>query len=110
MATLTKQLILILVLVVGLPAFVGFSAQPAAAASDPVVFDQLQTRRRALLTRESNLMRDQDDLFKRMEDLKRRQDADAANQLNEVCRRVDTKSWELRQVRQDIREVDTRLL
>lgn len=106
-----KQLVLALVAFIALPAMVALNSQPAQAiVNDPGVIDQLLNRKRALQTREYFLMRDTDDLLRRKEDLKRRNDTDSVWQLNEVCRKIDTKNWDLQQVRLDIREVNLRLL
>lgn len=106
-----KQIALALVAFIALPATVALNSQPAQAiVNDPGVIDQLLTRKRALQTREYFLMRDTDDLMRRKEDLKRRNDSDAVWQLNEVCRKIDTKNWDLQQIRLDIREVNLRLL
>lgn len=106
-----KQMILALVAVITLPAMVALNSQPAQAiVSDPGVLDQLFARKRALQTREYYLLRDTDDLMRRKEDLKRRYDSDSVWQLNDVCRRIDAKNWDLQQVRLDIRDVNMRLL
>lgn len=106
-----KQIVLALVAFIALPAMVALNSQPAQAiVNDPGVIDQLLTRKRALQSREYFLMRDTDDLMRRKEDLKRRNDSDAVWQLNEVCRKIDSKNWDLQQVRLDIREVNLRLL
>lgn len=106
-----KQMTLALVAFIVLPAMVALNSQPAQAiVADPGYIDQLQTRKRALQTREYYLMRDTDDLLRRKEDLKHRNDSEAVWQLNEVCRKIDLKSWDLQQVRLDIRDVNTRLL
>ena len=106
-----KKAILAMVAVV-LPAAVALNSQPAQAAitTDPGVIDQLQNRKRALQTREYYLMRDTDDLLRRREELKQKNDSDSVWQLNEVCRKLDLKSWDLQQVRLDIRDVNVRLL
>ncbi len=106
-----KQIVLALVATIALPAMVALNSQPAQAiVTDPGVIDQLQNRKRALQTREYYLMRDTDDLLRRKEDLKQKSDSDAVWQLNDVCRKIDLKSWDLQQVRLDIRDVNTRLL
>jgi hypothetical protein len=105
-----KQMSLALV-AFNLLAMVALNCQPAQAiVSDPGYIDQLQNRKRALQTREFYLMRDTDDLLKRKEDLKQKTDSDSVWQLNEVCRKIDLKSWDLQQVRLDIRDVNLRLL
>ncbi len=106
-----KQIVLALVAFIVLPMTVALNSQPAQAiVADPGYIDQLQNRKRALQTREFYLMRDTDDLLRRKEDLKQRTDSDSVWQLNEVCRKIDLKSWDLQQVRLDIRDVNVRLL
>lgn len=78
--------------------------------ADPSIVGQLNDRRRFLLTREFILMRDYDDLLRRIDDLKRRGDADSQRQLNELCSKSDSKFTELRRVRLDIRDIDYRLM
>jgi len=106
-----KKAILAMVAVV-LPAAVALTSQPAQASiiTDPGVIDQLQNRKRALQTREYYLMRDTDDLLRRRDELKQKNDSDSVWQLNEVCRKLDAKSWDLQQIRLDIRDVNLRLL
>jgi len=95
-----------------LPAVVALESQPAQAAiiTDPGVIDQLQNRKRALQTREYFLMRDTDDLLRRRDELKQKDDSDSVWQLNDICRKIDAKSWDLQRVRLDIRDVNLRLL
>lgn len=105
-----KQIVLAVIASITLPAMVAFNVQPAQAMiTDPGVIDQLQNRKRALQAREFYLIRDQDDLLRKREEIKRDPNADSW-QLNEVCRKIDNKTWELQQVRLDIRDVNTRLL
>ena len=109
-ANAKKQILIALVAFLTLP-MVALNCQPAQAIiSDPGVIDQLQKRRAALQTREFYLMRDTDDLLRKKEDIRRNNDADSSWQLNEVCRKIDAKAWELQQVRLDIRDVTFRLL
>lgn len=106
-----KQIVLALVAFIVLPMMVALNSQPAQAIiADPGYIDQLQNRKRALQTREFYLMRDTDDLLRRKEDLRQKTDSDSVWQLNEVCRKIDLKSWDLQQVRLDIRDVNMRLL
>ena len=105
-----KHILIALVAFLTLP-MVALNCQPAQAiTNDPGVIDQLQKRRAALQTREFYLMRDTDDLLRKKEDIRRNNNADAPWQLNEVCRKIDAKAWELQQVRLDIRDVTFRLL
>ncbi|HEY9787483.1 MAG TPA: hypothetical protein V6D17_18990 [Candidatus Obscuribacterales bacterium] len=78
--------------------------------SDPGIVSQLMEKRRGLLTREATLLRDQDDLLRRIDDLRRNKEKDNQAQLNELCRKSDAKYWELRQVRFDLQDVETRLM
>ena len=105
-----KTAILSLVAFISFP-MVALNSQPAHAfVNDPGVIDQLLSSKRALQTREYYLMRDTDDLLRRKEDLKRRNDSDSVWQFNDVCRKIDAKTWDLQQVRLDIRDVNIRLL
>jgi len=85
----------------------GFAQQPAAAViSDPTEYNQLQDQRNDLLVRESQLLRDRDDLNRQIDGLKRRNDPKLRPILNDLCQKLDSKFNQLQQTRYEIREVE----
>lgn len=84
-----------------------FAQEPAKAViSDPEVYNQLQDQRQDLLERESQLLRDRDDLNRQIDNLKRRNDPKLRPLLNNLCKTLDTTYSQLQQTRAEIRDVE----
>jgi hypothetical protein len=88
----------------------GWTVQPASAiVADPVILDRLQDQRGDLLVRESQLLRDQDNLNKQIFNLKRINDPRNRFQLNDLYKQLDQTYATLQDVRYTIREIDQTL-
>lgn len=86
-------------------------ALPAKA----VVYDagavrQLQDRRGALKSKESNLLLDYDDIRKQIDDLSKRNDPSLDRRIDDLQRKLDSTYAKLQQVRFDLRDVDIKLI
>lgn len=87
------------------------AACPAQAVSnDPTVAVQLQQTRSSLIVKERDLLRDYDDLNRQINDLMRRNDRSFNSRIDELSRKANDKFGDIRQVRLDLRDVETKLL
>ena len=79
-----------------------------AMARDPRILGRLQDQRNVLLIQERQLLEDYDDLQKQIRDVQQRnQDPKVVDQL---CRQLDAKFSDLKQIQYDIKNVDSRLM
>lgn len=93
-------------------ALLAFSQAPQANAMvmDSQVFGQYQASRTLLLNKERSMQQDCDDLQRQIDDLNRKQDRDLQGQINDLCRSLDTKFSDLRRIRQQLRDVEMKML
>jgi hypothetical protein len=84
--------------------------QASAMVSDSQVFGRYQASRAVLLTKERNVLRDCDDLQRQLDDLYKMNDSKVQGQINDLCRSLDLKHSDLRRIRQDLRDVELKLL
>jgi len=87
---------------------IGTAAQ--AVVSDPVTYSRLMQQRRALMSKEFDLLKDKDELLRQMDDLKKQDDYATAGVLNEVSESLDQTNASLQRTRMDIRDVNRRLM
>jgi hypothetical protein len=100
-----------MLLTIAMSLSMGLAQQPALAlVSDPTIIDRLQDQRNDLLIQESQLLRDQDDLNRQIDTLKRINDPRSRYLLNDMCQRRDIKFNQLRQTRWDLQEIEQALL
>jgi hypothetical protein len=79
-----------------------------AVIRDKSIVGRLQEERNSLLNRERKLLEDYDDLQKQIQDLQKR-DADS-RAMDQLSRDADRKYADLKEVRNELHQVDVRLL
>lgn len=84
--------------------------QAKAIVSESKFFAQYQNRKTELLVKERDLQQDLDDLQKEIDRLNLRKDRSLSGQINDLSRSLDGKYYDLRQVRDDIHELNLRML
>lgn len=84
--------------------------QANAMVKDSQVFSRYQASRAILLNKEQTAQRDCDDLQKQIDDLNKQQDRNLQGQINDLCRSLDDKHVDLRRIRQDIKDVELKML
>lgn len=91
---------------------VNLSSQPASAyVTDPTAISMLQNSRKDLLVRESKLMRDQDDLNRQINDLKKSDnDPQVRYAINDLCQKLDSKYAQLQRTRWELKQIEQSLM
>ncbi len=96
--------------VVAMLSVLTLAPQANAMVKDSQVFSRYQASRAVLLTKEQTAQKDCDDLQRQIDDLYKRQDNQLQGQINDLCRSLDSKHVDLRRIRQDLRDVELRML
>ncbi|HEY9775910.1 MAG TPA: hypothetical protein V6C81_19260 [Planktothrix sp.] len=100
-----------MLLTISMSLSLGLAQQPASAlVSDPTTIDRLQDERNDLLIQESRQLRDQDDLNRQIDTLKRVNDPRNRFLLNDLSQKRDIKFNQLQQTRYDLREIEQALM
>ncbi len=88
----------------------GAMFQPAALAvvSDPTTYSTLQQQRRSLLVRETELIRDKNDLQRQIDDLRRA--GGSSRDLSDLSQALDQTYSDLRATDLDIKDIERRLM
>jgi hypothetical protein len=81
-----------------------------ATAGDHDYIGKLQVQRNSLLIKESNLSRDYNELNRDLTDLLKRNDRSLDGVIDDINRKINTKYNDLRQVRLDLRDVESRMI
>lgn len=81
-----------------------------AVVADSNVYTQYQSVRVSLLNKEQRLQRDFDVLQKTIDDLKKANDKSLDRQIDDLSRVLDSTYSKLRNVRLDIKDLDSRML
>ena len=91
---------------------IAFAAPNAnAVVLDPNVYSQYTAARSDLLTIESGLLKDYDDLQQQIDSLhKQNIDRSLTPQIDDLSRSLDQTYFDLRRVRQDIKSLDLSIL
>ncbi|MBY0356851.1 MAG: hypothetical protein K2W82_02535 [Candidatus Obscuribacterales bacterium] len=90
---------------------VGFEAKEAKAfVSTTKIFNQYQARKTELLSEERDLEQDLVDLQRKIDELVGKRDNGLSGQINDLARSWDDTYYDLRRVRQDIRDLNLKML
>lgn len=90
---------------------IGFEAKEANAfVSTTKIFNQYQTRKTELLSEERDLEQDLVDLQRKIDELVGKRDTGLSGQINDLSRSWDDTYYDLRRVRQDIRDLNLKML
>lgn len=81
-----------------------------AVVADSTVYSQYQNVRFRLLNKEQRLQRDYDQMQKRLDDLMKANDKNLDPQINDLSRSLDSTYYNLRKVRMDIKDLDSKML
>ncbi len=84
--------------------------QANAMVMDSQVFGQYQMSRSLLINKERSTQKDCDELQRQVDDLNRKQDRDLQGQINDLCRSLDTKYVDLRRIRQELKDLEIKML
>ncbi len=88
-----------------------FAPSAKAVVLDSNVYSQYQAVRGRLLVKENTLLKDYDDLRKQLDELNRsNNDKSLTPTIDGLSRAVDDKFLDLRQLRQDIKALDLKML
>lgn len=83
---------------------------PSAQATAGDHIGKLQVQRNSLLMKESNLSRDYNELNRDLTDLLKRNDSSLDGVIDDINRKINHKFNDLRQVRLDLRDVESRMI
>jgi len=101
----------IIAMTAALVAALSLQALPATAyISDSNTFAKLQGARQNLVVKESDLKRDYDGLARQIDALKRVDDGRFSSRINDLMRDLNSKSYDLRDVQLDIRDLDVQMI
>lgn len=100
-----------LVAMVTISATATVQALPAGAiVADTGAIRQFQSRRDGLKARETNLLRDYDEIQKQIDYLNGKNDRSLDRRIDDLNRSLDNKYADLQRVRQDLRDVEVKML
>ena len=81
-----------------------------AVVADSNIYSQYQNVRFKLLNKEQRLQREFDGMQKVIDDLRKANDKSLEPQINDLSRTLDGAYYNLRQVRMDIKDLDSKML